>query len=57
MGRNKFGPQRGPWRDHDWRGWWGDEPPFHFVDTDPASALEGVVPSPSGVIHHLFWRR
>lgn len=29
MGRNKFGPQRGPWEDHDWRGWWGDEPPFH----------------------------
>ena len=28
MGRNKFGPQRGPWRDHEWRGWWGDEPPF-----------------------------
>lgn len=29
MGRNKFGPQRGPWGDHDWQGWWGDEPPFH----------------------------
>ena len=26
MGRNKFGPQRGPWEDHDWQGWWGDEP-------------------------------
>ena len=29
MGRNKFGPQRGPWRDEEWRGWWGDDPPFH----------------------------
>ena len=29
MGRNKFGPQRGPWADEDWKGWWGDEPPFH----------------------------
>ena len=29
MGRNKFGPQRGPWEDHDWTGWWGDTPPFH----------------------------
>jgi dihydrofolate reductase len=29
MGRNKFGPQRGPWADHSWNGWWGDEPPFH----------------------------
>ncbi|MGA5871593.1 dihydrofolate reductase family protein [Streptomyces cinereoruber] len=45
MGRNKFGPQRGPWRDHEWRGWWGDEPPFHtpvFVlthHTRPSFAL------------------
>jgi dihydrofolate reductase len=29
MGRNKFGPVRGPWPDHAWEGWWGDEPPFH----------------------------
>ncbi|MFD3519899.1 dihydrofolate reductase family protein [Streptomyces sp. NPDC058653] len=139
MGRNKFGPQRGPWQDHEWRGWWGDEPPFHtpvfvmthherpsftlsdttfhFVDADPATVLEQareaaegkdvrlgggatvirefldadlvdtlhvavapvelgsgvrlwdspdelldrfqleVVPSPSGVTHHLFWRK
>lgn len=139
MGRNKFGPQRGPWQDLEWQGWWGHEPPFHtpvfvlthherpsfalsdttfhFVDVDPATALaqaraaaEGrdvrlgggattirefldadlvdtlhvavspvvlgsgvrlwespdelldrfhcdVVPSPSGVTHHLFWRR
>lgn len=28
MGRKKFGPQTGPWTDDDWRGWWGDEPPF-----------------------------
>lgn len=139
MGRNKFGPQRGPWADHDWQGWWGAEPPFHtpvfvtthhlrpsftladttfhFVDDEPAAVLErareaaggrdvrlgggaqtvrrfldadlvdtlhvvvtavelgegsrlwsspdelrdryhlDVVPSPSGVVHHLFWRR
>ncbi|MEV7507994.1 dihydrofolate reductase family protein [Streptomyces sp. NPDC091201] len=138
MGRNKFGPQRGPWADHDWRGWWGEEPPFrtpvfvmthhprpsftlgdttfHFVGGDPAEVLAAakeaavgrdvrlgggattirafldadlvdtlhvvvspvdigsgarlwtssddlldrfhrdVVPSPSGVTHHLFWR-
>ena len=29
MGRNKFGPQRGPWADEEWKGWWGDDPPFH----------------------------
>jgi dihydrofolate reductase len=28
MGRNMFGPIRGPWRD-EWRGWWGEEPPYH----------------------------
>ena len=139
MGRNKFGPQRGAWTDHTWRGWWGDEPPFHtpvfvlthhlrpsftlgdttfhFVSDDPAEVLaqaraaadgrdvrlgggartirvfldadlvdtlhvavfpvqlgagsqlwerpdelddrfhHDVVPSSSGVVHHLFWRR
>ena len=139
MGRNKFGPQRGPWTDHEWRGWWGDEPPFrtpvfvlthhprpsftlgettfHFVGGSPAEVAEQaraaaggldvrlgggaqsirafldaglvdelhvavaplelgagsrlwtapeelddryhreVVPSPSGVVHHLLWRR
>lgn len=63
MGRNKFGPQRGPWADEAWQGWWGDNPPFHtpvvilthhprppltmnggttfhFVDAEPAEALE-----------------
>ncbi|MFG2598343.1 dihydrofolate reductase family protein [Streptomyces sp. NPDC048462] len=139
MGRNKFSPQRGPWQDYEWQGWWGDEPPFHtpvfvmthhkrpsftlsdttfnFVDGDPAAVLAqakeaaqgrdvrlgggattirqfldadlvdtlhvvvlpaklgsgarlwespdelrdrfhlDVVPSPSGVTHHLFWRK
>ena len=29
MGRNMFGPIRGPWGDERWNGWWGDDPPFH----------------------------
>jgi dihydrofolate reductase len=29
MGRNMFGPSRGPWGDDQWTGWWGDDPPFH----------------------------
>lgn len=29
LGRNMFGPVRGPWPDDDWKGWWGDEPPYH----------------------------
>jgi dihydrofolate reductase len=44
MGRNKFGPQRGPWTDDEWKGWWGDNPPFHtpvFVLTHhPRPAIE-----------------
>src|SRR4051812_36318392 len=47
MGRNKFGPQRGPWENLDWKGWWGDTPPFHtpvFVLTHhhrPSLVMEG----------------
>jgi dihydrofolate reductase len=29
LGRYMFGPVRGPWPDESWRGWWGDEPPYH----------------------------
>jgi dihydrofolate reductase len=29
MGREKFGGGPGPWGDHPWRGWWGEDPPFH----------------------------
>jgi dihydrofolate reductase len=29
LGRNMFGPIRGPWPDAGWKGWWGDNPPYH----------------------------
>src|SRR3954464_9608016 len=29
LGRNMFGPMRGPWPDENWKGWWGDTPPYH----------------------------
>ena len=29
LGRNMFGPVRGPWPDMSWKGWWGDNPPYH----------------------------
>ena len=29
MGRNMFGPTRGPWENDEWKGWWGDNPPYH----------------------------
>ena len=41
LGRNMFGPVRGPWLDESWRGWWGEEPPYHvpvFVLTHHARA-------------------
>jgi dihydrofolate reductase len=47
MGRNMFGPVRGPWPDLDWKGWWGKNPPFHapvFVLTHharPPLLMEG----------------
>jgi len=47
MGRNMFGPVRGPWADESWRGWWGEEPPYHvpvFVLTHharPPLAMKG----------------
>lgn len=39
LGRNMFGPVRGPWPDESWRGWWGENPPYHvpvFVLTNHA---------------------
>jgi dihydrofolate reductase len=47
MGRGKFGPQHGPWEDEEWRGWWGENPPFHtptFILTHhprPSLEMEG----------------
>jgi dihydrofolate reductase len=43
LGRNMFGPVRGPWPDDSWKGWWGDNPPYHcpvFVLTNhPRASL------------------
>lgn len=47
LGRNMFGPIRGPWPDMNWKGWWGDNPPYHvpvFVLTHharPSIQMEG----------------
>jgi dihydrofolate reductase len=47
MGRNMFGPVRGPWPDLEWKGWWGANPPYHvpvFVLTHhprPSLEMEG----------------
>jgi dihydrofolate reductase len=53
LGRNMFGPVRGPWPDFSWRGWWGENPPYHvpvFVLTHharPSLEMDG------GTIFHF----
>jgi dihydrofolate reductase len=53
LGRNMFGPIRGPWSDDAWKGWWGDDPPYHtpvFVLThNPREA----VPMEGGTTFHF----
>ena len=52
LGRNMFGPVRGPWPDESWKGWWGDSPPYHvpvFVLTHHARA-----PLDDGGRHDVF---
>jgi dihydrofolate reductase len=53
MGRNMFGPVRGPWPDDEWKGWWGDNPPYHvpaFVLTNHARA---PIPMEGGTTFHF----
>ena len=52
LGRNMFGPIRGAWPDEEWRGWWGDEPPYRtpvFVLTHHARA---PLEMPGGTVFH-----
>ena len=53
MGRNMFGPVRGPWPDDSWKGWWGEDPPYHvpvFVLTHHARA---PVTMQGGTVFHF----
>jgi len=53
MGRNMFGPERGAWRDDQWRGWWGKNPPYHtpvFVLTHHARE---PIPMEGGTVFHF----
>ncbi|MFD7682635.1 MULTISPECIES: dihydrofolate reductase family protein [unclassified Streptomyces] len=55
MGRNMFGPRRGPWEDESWTGWWGADPPFHhdvFVHTHH---LRPSVPMEGGTTFHFTY--
>lgn len=53
LGRNMFGPVRGPWPDESWKGWWGENPPYHvpvFVLTHHARA---PVTMEGGTVFHF----
>jgi dihydrofolate reductase len=62
MGRNKFGPQRGPWADEEWKGWWGDNPVFHTpvfvlthhprppIEMDGGTTFHFIEASPAGAL-------
>ena len=53
LGRNMFGPVRGPWPDESWKGWWGDNPPYHtpvFVLTHHTRA---PIPMQGGTTFHF----
>ena len=53
LGRNMFGPIRGPWPDETWRGWWGKNPPYHvpvFVLTHHARK---PLPMEGGTVFHF----
>jgi dihydrofolate reductase len=53
MGRNMFGPIRGPWTNDTWKGWWGDNPPYHhpvFVLTHHA---RNPIPMEGGTTFHF----
>jgi dihydrofolate reductase len=64
LGRNMFGPVRGPWPDESWKGWWGEEPPYHvptFVLTHharPSVTMKGgtVFHFVTGGIHEALER-
>lgn len=54
LGRNMFGPIRGPWLDRTWRGWWGENPPYHtevFVLTHHARE---PLPMEGGTTFHFI---
>jgi dihydrofolate reductase len=53
MGRNMFGPVRGPWGAEPWRGWWGDTPPFHHPVYVLTHHARPPVPMEGGTTFHF----
>lgn len=53
LGRNMFGPVRGPWPDSDWKGWWGDNPPYHVPVFVPTHHARPVLEMAGGTAFHF----
>lgn len=53
LGRNMFGPVRGPWLDESWKGWWGDEPPYHVPTFVLTHHARGPIPMKGGTTFHF----
>ncbi len=53
LGRNMFGPVRGPWPDDSWRGWWGEEPPYHVPTFVLTRYPRAPLPMKGGTTFHF----
>ena len=53
LGRNMFGPVRGPWPDESWKGWWGDEPPYHVPTFVLTHHARQPLPMKGGTTFHF----
>jgi dihydrofolate reductase len=54
MGRNMFGPLRGPWPDQDWKGWWGENPPYHVPVFVLTSHYRPSLEMAGGTVFHFI---
>jgi dihydrofolate reductase len=53
LGRNMFGPIRGPWSDYAWKGWWGDNPPYHTPVFVLTHHLRPSITMAGGTVFHF----
>ena len=53
LGRNMFGPVRGPWPDEAWKGWWGEEPPYHVPTYVLTHHARNSIPMKGGTEFHF----
>ncbi|MBY8825256.1 dihydrofolate reductase family protein [Sphingomonas colocasiae] len=53
LGRNMFGPVRGDWPDDQWKGWWGDNPPYHAPTFILTHHLRAAIEMEGGTVFHF----